>query len=503
MIFFRKKIPILLAFLLAGLQASAAPTKKPNIVLILADDVSADMFSCYGQKGTAKTPNIDRIAKEGVQFRTCFAPAICAPSRALFMTGVYANRSGVFRNDMWAFDSRGKLFTAQHSWAKLMQQGGYKTAVAGKWHCGAKQPWEKHIGFDEFCLWEGADKMKSHFGIDIIANGQRKDIKLPDTRYWYPSTVQNGKYVRVTEKGFGPDIRCEFLMDFMERKAKAKQPFVAYWPTVIPHGPYSTTPDAGAVMDIELMKPDTTGMSREEKTKALTEYSRKQEQRFVNLIQYMDKLIGKLINKAEKLGIYENTWFVFCSDNGPVGDDGYKDGALEKMGDHRPNGPFSGGKYSVLEGGTHTPFITYWPGKIAKGTSSEMVCTIDLAASFAALTGVELPKDACPDSFDVMDALLGKEGAKGRRDLVQQDNGKGGNYGFRAGKWKLQRHDSKRRHNVHVTTQLQFHPAPRFSLFDLSKDLQEKKNIADQHPKVLERMKQRLKKIIASGRSRP
>ncbi|MDP7135499.1 MAG: hypothetical protein QF437_33705, partial [Planctomycetota bacterium] len=101
--------------------------------------------------------------------------------------------------------------------------------------------------------------------IDIIANGQRKDIKLPDTRYWYPSTVQNGKYVKVTEKSFGPDIRCEFLMDFMERKTKAKEPFIAYWPTVIPHGPYSTTPDAGKVMDIELTKPNTTGMSREQK----------------------------------------------------------------------------------------------------------------------------------------------------------------------------------------------------------------------------------------------
>jgi arylsulfatase A len=102
-----------------------------------------------------------------------------------------------------------------------------------------------------------------------------------------------------------------------------------------------------------------------------------------------------------------------------------------------------------------------------------------------------------------MDALLGKEGAKGRRHLVQQDNGKGGNYGFRAGKWKLQRHDSKRRHNVHVTTQLQFQPAPHYSLFDLSKDVQEKKNIAEEHPKVLERMKQRLQKIIDAGRSRP
>jgi len=86
---------------------SMAHASQPNIVLILADDVSADMFSCYGQPGTAKTPNIDRIADEGVQFRTCFAPAICGPSRALLMTGVYGNRTGAFRNDMWAFDSRG------------------------------------------------------------------------------------------------------------------------------------------------------------------------------------------------------------------------------------------------------------------------------------------------------------------------------------------------------------------------------------------------------------
>ena len=119
------------------------------------------------------------------------------------------------------------------------------------------------------------------------------------------------------------------------------------------------------------------------------------------------------------------------------------------------------------------------------------------------LTGVKLPKDACPDSFDVMNALLGKKGAKGRNHLVQQDNGKSGNYGYRVGKWKLQRHDSKRRHNVHVNTRLQFHPAPRYSLFDLSNDVQEENDIAVQHPKVFGRMKRELQKIIDDGHSRP
>ena len=220
-------------------------------------------------------------------------------------------------------------------------------------------------------------------------------------------------------------------------------------------------------------------------------------------IVQLDWCVGELIKTLEQLKLSNNTLIVFCSDNGPVGDDGYKDDALEKMGDHQPGGPFSGGKYSVLEGGTRTPFITYWPGRISPGISDEMVCTIDFAASFASLTGVELPNEACPDSFDIMDALLGKKGAKGRRHLIQQDNGKGGNYGFRAGKWKLQRHDSKRKRNVVVTNKLANSPAPRFALFDLSQDELEENNIANAHPKVLERMKHRLQKIIDSGRSRP
>jgi len=362
----------------------AAP--KPNIVLILADDVSADMFSCYGQPGTAKTPNIDRIGREGVQFTTCFAPAICAPSRACLMTGVYGNRTGVFRNDMWAFDSRGTLFTRQHSWAKLIRDAGYKTAVAGKWHCGAKEAWEPEIGFDEFCMYEGPDKIKSHFGIDVIASGQRKDVELPDVRYWYSSMVQNGKYVEVTENDFGPDKRCEFLMDFMTRMAGAGEPFVAYWPTVIPHGPYSTTPDAGAPMDIELPKPDVKGMSKEEKTKALAEYGRKQTERFINLNQYMDKLIGKLIRKAEELGIYDNTYFIFCADNGTAVT--AKDRGVER--------------------GVHVPYVVRGPGVKVRGATEELTDFSDIAPTLLDMAGVKPPADVPFDGKSQLPFLTGK-----------------------------------------------------------------------------------------------
>jgi arylsulfatase A-like enzyme len=204
------------------------------------------------------------------------------------------------------------------------------------------------------------------------------------------------------------------------------------------------------------------------------------------------------------LGIAEDTLVVFCSDNGPVLDDGYADGAVEKVGAHRSAGVFSGGKYSVYEGGTLTPFITRWTGRIEPGQASdEMVCTIDLAASLAGMTGVALPQDGCLDSFDVMGALLGEEGAKGRASLIQQDNGKGGNYGFREGDWKLQRHDSKKTRNMVVEKQLENTPVPQFQLFDLKDDPAEEKNVIEEHPDVAERMEAELEGLIEAGRSRP
>jgi arylsulfatase A len=217
----------------------------------------------------------------------------------------------------------------------------------------------------------------------------------------------------------------------------------------------------------------------------------------------LDWCVGELMKALDHLELAEDTLVVFCSDNGPVLDDGYKDGAVEKLGEHRPSGPFSGGKYSVYEGGTRTPFIARWKGRIEPGVSDEVVCTIDLPASFAALAGVALPEDACPDSFNVLGALLGEDGADGRDYLVQQDNGRRGNYGLRAGKWKLQRHDSKSARNVAVERRLASTPVPRNILFDLSQDPAEQHDVLAEHPEVAERLKGRLEEAIQSNRTRP
>ena len=220
-------------------------------------------------------------------------------------------------------------------------------------------------------------------------------------------------------------------------------------------------------------------------------------------IVQLDWTVGEIMKTLDRLDLTENTLLVFCSDNGPVMDDGYKDGAVEKLGSHKAAGPYKGGKYSVYEGGTRTPFITFWKGKILAGKSDQMVCTIDLATSLAKLTGTALPKNAFKDSFDVSDALLGKPDAKGRTSLIQQDNGGRGKFGFRKNKWKLTRHSAKSARNTVVEKKLANTKVPEFQLYDLTKDPAEKKNIIKQHPETAAEMKAELEALVQADRSRP
>jgi arylsulfatase A len=217
-------------------------------------------------------------------------------------------------------------------------------------------------------------------------------------------------------------------------------------------------------------------------------------------IEQLDWNVGEIINTLERLNLTDKTLIIFCSDNGPVLDDGYDDFANKMLGDHRPAGPYSGGKYTVREGGTRTPFITFWKGHITPGTSDLMISTIDLTASIAALTGVELSEDGALDSFNVLDAILGKPNAKGREYIVSQDNGRRGNYGLRVGNWKLQRHDSKKMYNGDLS--MKTWPVPQYTLYDLSVDIEEKNDISEQNKNIFNKLKNKLQDIIDNGRTR-
>ncbi|MFP6900550.1 MAG: arylsulfatase, partial [Opitutales bacterium] len=479
--------------LLVGLTTFAA-SSKPNLIVIMGDDLGYGDVGCYGaKKKNVATPHIDKLAAGGLRFTSGYCSAsTCTPTRYSFLTGSYAFRrsgTGIAAPSAPAIIQPGTV-----TLPSLMQKAGYKTAVVGKWHLGLGAPgvgplWNEElkpgpleIGFDySFLLPTTNDRVpqvyvENHRVLNLdpkdplwVGNKKpspdhptgkthRNTLKM-DWSHGHNSTIHNGiSRIGFYTGGHAARFRDEDLADKWVEKsnewiAKNKNvPFFLFFASHDLHVPR---------MPHERFQ-GKSGMSYRG-----------------DAIVQLDWCVGELIKTLKKHDLEKDTLVVFCSDNGPVGDDGYKDEALEKMGDHKPAGPYSGGKYSVLEGGTRTPFITYWPGTIEPGVSDNVVCTIDFATSLANHLKVAIPKDACLDSLDVMDALLGKKDAPGRPHLVQQDNGRGGNYGYRVGNWKLQRHDSKRKRNVVVSQQLANSPAPRLALFNLTEDPREKNNLAE------------------------
>jgi arylsulfatase A-like enzyme len=506
----------LLAVLSALVLATAAnAADKPNVLVIMVDDLGYGDISAYGATAF-KTPHIDRLAAEGRRFTSGYTSAsTCTPTRYSFLTGSYAFR----RKGTGIAPPNGHLVVppAGPTIATLAKQAGYRTAVIGKWHLGLGaegrgpewngeiKPGPREIGFDyNFLLpttndrvpqvylenhrvagldpadplWVGDSKPDENHPTGI---SHRNTLKM-DWSHGHNGTIHNGiSRIGFYTGGRTARFRDEDLADKWVEKSVAwleanrSQPFFLFFASHdlhVPRMPHERFQGA-------------TGLGF----------------RADSIIQ-LDWCVGELMKALDRLGLAEKTLVVFCSDNGPVMDDGYKDFALEKRGNHRAGGPYRGGKYSVYEGGTRTPFIARWKGTIKPGVSDEVVCTIDLPASFAGLTGTALPKDAFLDSFDVSGALVGRPGARGRDHLVQQDNGGTGNFGFRAGNWKLVRYDTKSARNVVVEQTLANTPVPQFQLFDLSKDPNEANNVIEQNAAIGERLKAQLASIIAAGRTR-
>lgn len=493
----------------------AAATDRPNIIVIMADDLGYGDLSCYGAT-SLKTPNIDRLASEGLRFTNGYCSAsTCTPTRYSMLTGTYAfrgERTGIAPPSAPAIIKPGT-----ETIASILQKADYETAVIGKWHLGLGgsegpdwngllKPGPLEIGFDTCFLlpttndrvpqvyvhdhrvpnldpkdplWVGRKKPSDDHPTGIT---HRHTLKM-DWSHGHNSTIHNGiSRIGFYTGGHAARFRDEDLADkwveksneFME--ANKDQPFFLFFASHdihvprIPHERFQGATSLGYRGDA---------------------------------IVQLDWCVGEIMKTLDRLKLTEKTMVVFCSDNGPVLDDGYKDDAIEKIGDHRAAGPYTGGKYSVYEGGTRTPFITRWKGTIAPGESEQVVCTIDLAASVASLTGQKLPHDACLDSFDVLDALLGKEDARGRDHLVQQDNGASGTYGLRVGDWKLQRYDRKRARNKVVEVKLANTTVPQYQLFNLKTDPAETRNVFKDQPDVGNKLVAQLQKIIDAGRSRP
>jgi len=494
--------------------AFSAPAERPNVIVIMADDLGYGDLSCYGATALS-TPNMDRLAAEGARFTQGYCSAsTCTPTRYSLLTGTYA-----FRNKGTGIAGPNSPLIIPEDTLTLpdvMKSAGYETAVIGKWHLGLGgaagpqwngelKPGPSELGFDDHFilpttndrvpqvfveaahvlnldakdpLWVG-DKQPSPDHPTGIS--QRTTLKM-NWSHGHNGTIHNGiSRIGFYTGGQAARFRDEDLADkWMEKsrewiEAKREKPFFLFFASHdlhvprIPHERFQGKSKLGFRGD--------------------------------SILQ-LDWCVGELMQMLDKTGLTEKTLIILCSDNGPVMDDGYQDQALEKLGEHRAGGPFRGGKYSVYEGGTRTPFITRWKGKIQPCVSEQVVCTIDLSSSLAALTGVALPASACLDSTDVLDALLAKPEAKGREHLIQQDNGTAGNFGYRSGKWKLLRHDSGVAQNLVVEKRLVGSKVPHFQLFDLTADPAEKNDLSAEQPVITQRLKDELEQRIKAGRTR-
>jgi arylsulfatase A-like enzyme len=478
----------------------------PNIVIIMADDLGYGDISCNGATEIA-TPNIDKLAAEGIRFTSGYCSAsTCTPTRFSFLTGTYAFR--VPRTGVAPPNAPAIIQPGTETIASLLKQAGYATAVIGKWHLGLGteapdwngelKPGPLEIGFDrclllpttndrvpqvyvdnykvrnlkpEDPLWVGTKKPSEEHATGVSHRGTLK----MDWTHGHNETIHNGiGRIGFYTGGTAARFRDEDLADMWVSESISwieqhkNKPFFLFFASHdihvprMPHERFQGKSKLGYRGD------------------AILEF---------------DWSVGEITKAIDRLGLAENTLIIICSDNGPVLDDGYKDGAVEKLGKHKPAGEYRGGKYSVYEGGTRTPFITRWKGKINPAVSSEIVSTIDLPASCATLAGVKLADNACVDSFDLSPALLGAANATGRTFLLQQDNS-GNNFGLRVDNWKLVKRNApagKKKGKVE---------AAGGELYDLSRDAAEQTNVAREHAAELERLNQKLNEILQQPRTR-
>lgn len=497
------------AFLILGLVLAAPPqsARQPNIVVIMADDAGYGDISSYGATAI-KTPHVDRLTREGLRFTDGHAAAAtCTPSRYALLTGEYAFRkpgTGVLPGDAALV-----IDPTRPTLPAMLKKAGYATGVVGKWHLGLGpqggpdwngeiKPSPNDIGFDyAFFMAATGDRVPTVYvenrkvvGLDPsdpIRVNYREPIgdwptgkANPELLKMHPShghdmTIVNGiSRIGYMTGGRAALWKDEEMADVFTRQAvsfierQKEKPFFLYFATHDPHVPRVPHPRFVG----------KTGMGPRG-----------------DAIVQMDWCIGEILDALDRLKLANDTIVIFTSDNGPVVDDGYKDQAVEKLGTHRPAGPWRGGKYSNFEAGTRVPFIVRWPGRIKPGVSNALVSQVDLFASLATLVKQPLEMAAAPDSFDVLPALLGQS-KTGRQFLVEQ----AGVLSLRDGRWKYIEPGKGPRMSTNTNTELGNDPAGQ--LYDLARDPGETTNLAARQPARANEMKQRLQQIRQAGRSR-
>ncbi len=367
-----KNILFFLLFLSIGHISTAQKSKKPNIIFILADDLGIGNISCYGSD-QFKTPNIDKLASTGMRFTHGYTAPLCGPSRALILTGRQPFRTGTTNQDRV-----GKLEPAKEiCLPSVLKTAGYTSLMVGKWSQFPLQP--SDFGFDEYMRFQ--------------ASGKYWNTQPANKSY-----TKNGNVVPLLDGEYLPDLMHNQVVDFISKNKK--NPFFAYYSMSHIHGEILPTPDS---------KPDSKDL-------------------YADNINYMDKLVGKLIKALDSLKMRENTLIVFMGDNGT---------AAEGVARATVNGKkLSGKKGDMLECGSLVPWIVNWKSGIKPGkVINDLVDATDWMPTFAALTGAKLPENVILDGKSFAPQLKGEKGTP--REWIFMELGN--QWYVREDKWKLNR----------------------------------------------------------------
>lgn len=372
----------------------ATNAARPNIVFILADDLGFETLGVYGS-ADYNTPNLDRMAAQGMRFENCFSQPLSSPTRVQLLTGMYNNRNYT----QWAV-----LPEEDKTIGHMLKEAGYTTALTGKWQLSDEGMFPGAAGFDKDMFWAyGFDLEKIGFKLKYpkkTPDNYYYNEKLPEerymvvntntpsttSRYFYPCLIKNDtSFVVTTENDYGPDLVCNFALDFIEENKD--RPFMLYLPMMLVHDPFQATPATPGIASMSLKEKFTTKTDN-----------------FKPMVEWMDHQVGLVLGKLKELGLEENTLVIFTGDNGTgrAITTRMKDGSV-----------IAGGKGLSTDAGIHVPLIVQWKGKIKGGSvCSDLIDFTDFMPTLAEVAGASLPKGPrfVPDGRSFLPQLLGKKG---------------------------------------------------------------------------------------------
>ncbi len=479
----------LLVLLLSACLKNQEGDSKPNIILILTDDLGYGELGCYGQK-IIQTPNIDQLAQEGMKFLQFYSGSpVCAPARCVLLTGKHSGHAYIRGNDEWR--ERGEVWDFAKAVedpnlegqrpipdktvtiGKILQEQGYRTSCVGKWGLGG--PLTEGIpnlqGFDFFYGYNCQRQAHTYYPLHLWKNQEKvwleNELVVPGTKLDDGADIHDlGTYKKFTQTYYAPDLMLEEALKFIEQNKE--QPFFLYFATPIPHAPLQAP--EGLVGKYQQI------LGAEEPYTGDAGYfpNRTPRATYAAMIDYMDQQVGEIFRKLRELSLDKNTIIFFTSDNGPTFNGGTDSPFFNSAGPFKSERGW--GKGSLHEGGIRVPLIVRWPGIIEAGTQSEFIGAFyDILPTLCDIVGTEIPDNT--DGISFLPALLGDKQKESHEFLYWEFPAYGGQQAVRMDNWK-----GLRANILEGNMEIQ--------LYNLDRDIREQEDISKDHPEIVKRIRE-------------